>query len=170
MARSTGEGGGTEATTLIFPKKSDWDSLAEAKRTASKRSKSANGTYGKELTRLVEQCNMDRRAAKLVLSLDAIEDDGDLHVTVFHLIDGLKKLGVLKRAMAQEEMFDEHKIDTAALAAAGTKGAKGGAAKGGKKGQGATGDDVSNAMGGNVTKIGDAARKVAEQAGGAQTS
>jgi hypothetical protein len=156
MARSS-TGGGVEATTLIFPKKTDWDSLAEAKRAAKKRASSANGTYSKELARLVEECHMDRRAARIVLTLDAIEEDIDLHVTVFHIIDGMKKLGVLKRAQAQEEMFDSDKIDTAA-----TDGVK---APRGKKGKGATGDDLSAASGGKVTQIGTAARKVAESAG-----
>lgn len=157
------DGSGTEATTLIFPKKSAWDELAEAKRQAKKRASSANGTFSKVVARLVEEEHLDRRAARIVLALDAIEDEADLHVTVFHLIDGLKKLNILKRAMAQEEMFDDNKIDTAALATAGVKAAKG--AKRGPKVKGATGADISAAMGGNVTQIGDAARKVAEAAG-----
>jgi hypothetical protein len=160
MAKSPAAGGGssvTEATTLIFPKKSAWEEAREAKRTASKRSKSANGTWSTTLTRLVEDDHMDRRAARMVLALDAIEDDSDLHVTVFHLIDGLKKLGILKRAMAQEELFDDHKIDDASLKGSATAGAKGAKSK---KGSGATGTDLTN-----VTQIGDAARQVAEKAG-----
>jgi len=157
MAKSTGEGGGTEATTLIFPKKSAWEEAQEAKRTAKKRSSSANGTWSKTLTRLVEEEHMDRRAAQIVLKIDAIEDDADLHVTVFHVIDGLKKLGILKRAMAQEEMFDDNKIDTAAMATAGTK-----AAKDSRRKKGIGGDELLD----GVTRIGDAARKVAEAAGG----
>lgn len=164
MARSPAAGGGssvTEATTLIFPKKSAWEEAQTAKRTSTARSKSANGTWSKTLTRLVEEDHMDRRAARIVLALDAIQDDSDLHVTVFHLIDGLKKLGVLRRAMAQEEMFDDHKIDDAALKAAAAGGAKN--AKG-KKHPGVTGDQLP----GNVTQIGEAARKVAEAAGADQ--
>lgn len=150
MARSPagGEGSVTEATTLVFPKKSVWEELQEAKRTASKRSKSANGTYSSTLTRLVDDEHMDRRAARMVLAIGAIEDDSDLHTTVHHLIDGLKKLGILKRAMAQEEMFGENQIDTGAVA------------RGVKKAKGAKVDDDTN-----VTKIGDSARKVAERAG-----
>ncbi len=160
MAKST-ETGTTEATTLIFPKKSAWEEMAEAKRQAKKRSSSANGTFSKTVARLVEEEHMDRRAARIVLALDAIEDEEDLHVTVFHIIDGMKKLGILKRAMAQEEMFDDNKIDTAALASAAVK-----RAKGGRKPKGATGDDLSAAMAdGKVTQIGDAARRVAEAAG-----
>lgn len=151
-------GTGTEATTLIFPKKSDWEAAAEAKRTAKKRSASANGTFSKELSRLVDECNMDRRAARIVLQIDAIEDDADLHVTVFHVIDGLKKLGTLKRAMAQEEMFSEHQIDTAAVASASVRKNKKADAK----------DPKHTSAGATVHPIGDAARKVAEAAGGPQ--
>ncbi len=161
MAKSTGEGGGgTEATTLIFPKKSAWEEAQEAKRTAKKRSSSANGTWSKTLTRLVEEEHMDWRAAQIVLKIDAIEDDADLHVTVFHVIDGLKKLGILKRAMAQEEMFDDHKIDDKALAASAAAGAK--AAKTPRRKKGIGGDELPD----GITRIGDAARKVAEAAGG----
>ena len=67
MAKSKdGEGSSvTEATTLIFPKKTAWEELAEAKRTAKKRSSSANGTFSKVVSRLVEDEHMDRRAARL---------------------------------------------------------------------------------------------------------
>lgn len=160
MARSpaNGEGSVTEATTLIFPKKTAWDEACEAKRTAKKRSGSANGVFSKTMARLVEEEHMDRRAARIVVALDMIEDDDDLHTTVHHLIDGLKKRGILKRAMAQEEMFDEHKID--AKAVNGAKPPKGR----NKRGSGVTGEDLAKAAG-NVTPIGDAARRVAEQAG-----
>jgi len=136
----------TSATTLLFPKKSAWDEAAKAKREAKKRSASANGTFSKVVARLVEEEHMDRRAARLVLALDAIEDDEDLHVTVHHLIDGMKKLGILKRADAQEEMFEEHRINHSKDAKTTTEPAD----KGGD---------------GKVTPIGSAARKVAEQAG-----
>ena len=84
----------------------------------------------------------------------------------------MKKLGILTRAMAQEEMFDDNQIDGGALDAAQKAmgklkkpvAAKPG--KGSRKHKGATGDDLSAAMGGNVTQIGAAARKVAEAAGG----
>jgi hypothetical protein len=56
-------------------------------------------------------------------------------------------------------MFGEHKIDTAAVDSAKPP-------KGRKKLKGASGEDISEAMGGNVTSIGDAARKVTETAGG----
>lgn len=156
MARSpaNGEGSATEATTLIFPKKSAWEELLEAKRQAKKRASSANGTYSKVVARLVEEEHVDRRAARMLCSLDQIEDDADLHVTLHHLIDGLKKTGLMKRALAQEEMFDDNKIDETVTAAAG----KG---KNRKKHPGVNGDELPA----NVTQIGDAARKVTEAAG-----
>ena len=157
MAKSTdGEGSSvTEATTLVFPKKTNWEELSGAKRQAKTRAASANGTFSKVLARLVEECHMDRRAARIVLALDAIEDDDDLHVTLFHMVDGLKKLGVLKRAQAQEEMFAENKIDTDAVE--NVKEPK----KRGRPRKGIAGDELPA----NVTSIGEAARKVAESAG-----
>lgn len=157
MARSSknGESSVTEATTLIFPKKSAWEEAAEAKRTAKKRASSANGTFSKVMSRLVEEEGMDRRAARIVLALDAIEDDIDLHTSIFHVIDGLKKLGILKRAQAQEEMFDANKIDTAAVESIDPP------KKRGRPRKGIGGDELPD----NVTSIGDAARKVSEAAG-----
>lgn len=150
MARTpkNGNSGPTEtsATTLIFPKKSAWEEAVKAKRQAKQRSSSANGTYSKVIARLVEEEHMDRRAARMVLALDAIEDDEDLHVTLFHLVDGIKKLGILKRAQAQEQMFDEHKVDVDSVRTS-------------KK------SEKDEAETGNVRSIGSAARKVVEAAG-----
>jgi hypothetical protein len=158
MARSpaNGEGSVVEATTLMFPKKTAWEEAQEAKRTAKKRAASANGTFSKVIARLVDEEHMDRRAARIVLALDAIEDDSDLHVTVFHIIDGMKKLGILKRAMAQEEMFDDNKIDTSATDA--VKGRK-------KRGAKADAEAGGQSGGGGLRLVGDAARQVAEAAG-----
>lgn len=157
MARAPKDGnsGATEvvATTLIFPKKSAWEEAAEAKRIAKKRASSANGTFSTVIARLVEEEHMDRRAARIVLALDSIEDDVDLHTTVFHLIDGIKKLGILKRAQAQEEMFSENKIDTGAISAK----------KSSKKTDKEEAPEAKEE--GNVTHIGAAARKVVEAAG-----
>jgi hypothetical protein len=145
-----------EQTTLIFPKKTAWEECRDAKAQAKKRSSSANGTFSKVLARLIEEEHMDRRAAKIVLQIDAIEDDADLHITVHHVLDGLKKLGVMKRAMAQEELFDEHKVPDADA----------GAPANGKKTSGRKKADAKADTGpGNVTQIGTAARKVAESAG-----
>ena len=173
MARSPAKDGKasvTEATTLIFPKKSIWEDLAKTKRETKKRAQSQSGIYGAAVKDAVEKEHVDRKALAIVLKLEAMDDE-DLHVTLHHIIDGLKKLGILMRAMAQEEMFDEHKIDPGDLG--GDKPPRGGKkataakpAKGSRKHKGATGDDLSAAMGGNVTQIGTAARRVAEAAGG----
>jgi hypothetical protein len=163
MARSPANGAGSvaEATTLIFPKQSVWQDLAKTKRETKKRAASHTGIYGAAVKNAVEKDHIDRKALSIVLKLEAMEDD-DLHVTVHHMIDGMKKLGVLKRAMAQEEMFDDHKIDADALeTAAGKKAGKGaaGSRKGGTKGGGRA------PRASNVVQIGDAARQVAEAAG-----
>lgn len=155
MAKST-ETGDTEATTLIFPKKSAWEELILAKATAKKKASSANGTFSKVVGRLVEEEHMDRRAARLVAALDAIEDPEDLHVTFFHLMDGIEKLKLHERAMAAPDFFSAGRAASPQSAAAGAKAAK----QRGKKGEGA---DLTN-----VTPIGEAARKVAEAAGGPQ--
>ena len=112
------------------------------------------------MSRLVEEDHMDQKAASIVFKLDAIEDPDDLHVVVHHVIDGLKKLGILKRALAQEELFDEHKIDEGAVE--GTPGPKrrGRPPGGGKKGV-AIEPDMTN-----VTHIGDAAARVVAEAAG----
>jgi hypothetical protein len=157
MAKSTTEGEGTEATTLIFPKKSAYEDLVAAREQQRKRAQSASGAYSKIVTRLVTDEHMDRRAARLLCALFFIEEDEDLHVTFHHLMDGIEKLGIAKRAMVAPDFFT---APTAKSAAAGAKAAKEGKGKnGGGKGKGADADMS------NVTQIGDAARKVSEQAG-----
>jgi hypothetical protein len=166
MARSVPAGGGssvTEATTLIFPKKSIWEDLAKTKRETKKRQQSQAGIYGAAVKDAVEKEHVDRKALAIVLKLEAMDDD-DLHVCVFHMIDGMKKLGILTRAMAQEEMFDDHKVDASALD--GVKPPKAKAARGRPKANGKA--PRAGKKGDNVVHIGDAARSVAEQAGGAE--
>lgn len=161
MAKSTATGE-TEATTLIFPKKSAWEELIDAKATAKKRAQSANGAFSKVMARLVEEEHMDRRAARILVSLAMIEDDEDLHVTFHHLMDGIQKLKLDERAMAAPDFFTNAVSPQGATGSA--KNAKAGGAKGGKGGKGGkNAPDMTN-----VTSIGDAARRVAEEAGGAQ--
>jgi uncharacterized protein YfaP (DUF2135 family) len=159
MAKST-EGEGAEATTLIFPKKSAYDELVEARGQQKKRSQSASGAYSKVVARLVETEHMDRRAARLLCALFFIEEDEDLHVTFHHLMDGIKKLKLDERAMAAPDFFT---APTPQTVAAGVKSAKG--AKSAKGGKGKTAPTTAD----NVTHIGDAARRVVEQAGGPQS-
>lgn len=171
MARSPAKGTGsvTEATTLIFAPKSVWEDLAKTKRETTKRAQSQTGQFGAAVKDAVETKHIDRKALGIVLKLDSLDDE-TLHVTMFHLIDGCKKLGILKRAMAQEEMFDEDKIDAEALetvkepkkaAAAGKKNGNDGAAKVRKKHPGVTGAELDA----NIKSIGEAARTVTEAAG-----
>lgn len=160
MARSpaTGEGSRPEATTLIFPKKSILEDLAKIKRETKKRMQSQSGIYGNAVKEAVEKEHVDRKALSIVLKLEAMDDD-DLHVVVFHMIDGMKKLGILKRAMAQEEMFDEDQIDGGALDAAEK------AMKKAKNGKGRPKGSKNAAKAGGLEPIGTAARSVAETAG-----
>lgn len=159
MAKNTGTGE-TEATTLIFPKKSAYEELVSAKAQAKKRSQSANGAFSKVLSRLVEDEHMDRRAARILCTLDAIEDPEDLHVTFHHLMDGIKKLKLDERAMAAPNFFDAPTPETAANGVQ--------AAKGSKKKRGPKGEAEPDMT--NVANFGDAARKVTEQAGTSQTA
>jgi hypothetical protein len=152
MARKPPEEADVEQTTLIFPKKTILEELAETKRTTTTRAQAATGKFGAAVKTAVETEHVDRKALGIALKLWAMEDD-DLHVTLFHLMDYIKKLGVTKRAMAQEEMFEEHKTDLAA------------AESGGKKTRAKKGDAKADTGPGNVTQIGTAARKVAESAG-----
>jgi hypothetical protein len=132
------------------------------KRQSKKRSQSASGTYSKALASAVEHSHVSRFAFSHAAAFADLDDE-KLHVEVFHFIDYMKKLGVMKRAMAQEEMFSEHKADLGALdEAAGGKG-RGGRRKKGEPEAGAGGEPLP----GNVSRLGDHARTVAEQAGGA---
>lgn len=157
MARSpaNGEGSVTEQTTLIFPKKSALESLLETKRQSKKRSQSAAGSYSKAQTEAVEHEHVSRFAFRHAAAFADLDDE-KLHVEMFHFIDYVKKLGVMKRAMSTEDMFEDRKIDATALD--GVQKPKGKRAK-----KGIAGDELPD----NVTSIGAAARNVAEQAGGA---
>lgn len=158
MARSpaTGEGSVTEQTTLIFPKKTELEELLGTKRQAKKRSQSASGTYSKALASAIEHSHVSRFAFAHAAAFADLDDE-KLHVEVFHFIDYMKKLGVLKRAMAQEEMFDKDKPDLGALDEA----AGGGKKPRSKKNPGVTGDELPA----NVSRLGDHARTVTEGAG-----
>ena len=167
MARSaeSGQGSVLEATTLVFPKASVWESLAATKRSTKAKMQSQSGIYGQAVKDAAEKDHVDRKALAIVLKLDGMEDD-DLHVTMYHIIDGCKKLGILKRAMAQEEMFSPGEISPGDVAKS-VKAAKGATKPNGK----AKPDKDPKPAGGrtkrgsNVVQIGDAARQVAEAAG-----
>lgn len=115
MARTprNGKSGPTEATatTLLMPAESVIQKLAQAKRSAKKRTQSINGELGQTIGKAVEDKNVDRKALSIACQLDNLPEER-LHVTYFHLLKYMDDLGIPKRAKAQEEMFEEHKSDT----------------------------------------------------------
>lgn len=153
MARSpkNGKGGATKvvATTLLLPAdnvliggKDGKGGLEETQRVQSARAKSAIGIYRNKVKAAVDNDHLENAAWADALKYKNL-DDKTLHVRYFHLMHYLEVLGVVKRATAQEEMFDA--------------GETGPAPK--------TGDGDDDSEGNKVTRIGAAARKVAEQAG-----
>lgn len=142
MARKAGTNGRSstlQATVLLLPPDSVIEALTETRRNSKKRAQSASGTLSDAINK-AEEKHLDRTAHALACKLDALDDE-KLHVVYFHLMHYVEVLGVVKRATAQEEMF--------------AAGETGQAPKNGK------GDDDES----KVTRIGAAARKVAEQAG-----
>lgn len=144
MARKpkNGKSGPTEtvATNLIMPASAVIQGIAKAKRSAKKRTGQINGEVGDMIAKAVENKHLDRKACGIACQLDAMDDER-LGPTYFHLLRYLDDLGIPTRATAQSEAFQAK--DTG---------------PGLKKGDG---DEPE----GNVTRIGTAARKVAEQAG-----
>lgn len=140
--------GGPLETTIIFPTKAIVLELAEAKRNTKKRTQSANGTLGEKIGKACEESHLDRKAFSLACQLDAMDDER-LHITYHSLLKYCEDLGVTKRALAQEELFDPNA----------TEEERGGA-------RGDDDDDPKSGRGGStVTPIGGAARRVAEAAG-----
>lgn len=132
--------GSVLTTAIIFPPKSTVQDLAKLKRDTKKRTQSQNGKLGESIKTACEDKHLDRKAFSMACQLENLDDER-LHVTYHSLIKYCEDLGVTKRAMAQEELFD-----------------------------GGTGGEpeakVSDkADDGKVTPIGRAARKVAESAG-----
>lgn len=151
MARKAGTNGRSstpQATTLIVPSKkvlvgaSGEEGLKKTRRIQTQKSRSAMGVYRNALKESQEKEHLDKRAWAIVNQLDDLSDE-DLHVTYFHLMHYLDKMGVTKRATAQEEMFEGNETGPSPKA----------------NGRGKDEDDDK------VTRIGAAARKVAEDAG-----
>lgn len=152
MARSPAKGGGsvTEQTTLILAKKGPLESLLEIARQSKKRQQSAAGTYGKALSEAVEQEHVSRFAFQQTKTWANLDDER-LHVELISFIHYMKVLGVLKRGLAQEEMFTNE--ETAPRASKG-------------RGADAKGDQPAGGRSsGGLKLVGDAARQVAEAAG-----
>jgi hypothetical protein len=118
--------------------------LSKAKRNARKQVRDIGQTFSEKFAKAQEHDHVDRRAANIAFNLDSLSDE-QLHVTYFHLMFYLDDLGITRRATKQEEMFS-----------AGETGAKTPKTP-----------EFEDDEDGKVTRIGAAARKVAEQAGAA---
>lgn len=127
----------TVATTLLMPEATVLPKLSKAKQAAKKQASAASGVFGDKFSKAQERDHVDRRAANIAFGLDGL-DDKTLHVTYFHLLRYFDDLGIPARAQAQNEMFDA-----------------------GDTGPGLKDDGEDS----NVTRIGAAARKVAQAAG-----
>lgn len=92
-------------TTIIFPPKTTVEELAKARRDTKKRTQSMSGTLGEKIGAAVENNHLDRKAFGIACQLDAMDDER-LHVTWHSLLKYAADLGIIKRATAQEELFD----------------------------------------------------------------
>lgn len=106
----SGTVGAALETTIIFPPKTLVEELAKAKRDTKKRTQSANGTLGEKIGAAVEDKHLDRKAFSMACQLDAMDDER-LHITYHSMLKYCEDLGVTKRAMAQEELFDPNATD-----------------------------------------------------------
>lgn len=136
----------TVATTLLMPAPKVMQDIAKAKRSAKKRTGVINGEVGDMIAKAVENKHLDRKACSIACQLDAMDDER-LGVTYFHMLRYFDDLDIPKRAKAQNEMFEAK--DTGP----------------GLKSNGKDDDGEGEETAGNVTRIGTAARKVAERAG-----
>ena len=128
----------TVATTLLMPDSKTVQALAKSRRSTQKRTREISGEFGNEVGKAVEKKHVDRKALSIACQLNDMSAE-KLHVTYFHMLRYLDDLGVPERATAQQELFDQ--------------GPQEGAETEADEGEG------------NVTRIGRAARNVAEQAG-----
>lgn len=109
MAKN-GKTGETMATTLLFPAKSVVEKLSKAKRDTRKRVRDINDEFGKKFAKGVDEEHGDRRALNILFNLDSL-DDKQLHVTWMHLMKGAEDLGIVARATAQGELFENGEDD-----------------------------------------------------------
>jgi hypothetical protein len=110
MARAPkdGKSGPTEtvATTLLLPSAKLVKDLVQEGRNVKKRTQSIAGEFGEKIAAAVENKHLDRKALSLARTLDALADE-KLHVTYIHLMEYIEWLGIKKRALAQEELFED---------------------------------------------------------------
>lgn len=119
----------------LYPRDADLNSLIKAKRSAKQQTSEIGGTIGEKIAKAVEEKHLDRKAFNMVCTLDALEDER-LAITLPHLLHYIRVRGLMERADAQPIM---------PLA---------------QEGSPALGETA-----GNVTRLGTAARRVAETAG-----
>lgn len=102
--------GGELETTIIFTPKTVIEELAKARRDTKKRTQSMSGTLGEKIGKAVEENHLDRKAFSLACQLDSLDDER-LHITWHNLLKYAADLGIVKRAAAQEELFDPNASD-----------------------------------------------------------
>lgn len=135
-------------TNLLIARKEIVEDIVDAKEKTRKKVALANDAFGKKFSGAVDKEHVDRRAANIAMNLASLEDE-QLHVTLYHLFFYIKDLGLLDRAKKQEELFSAGEVGPAPKI------------KGEEDDEGDGDHDSSSAS----SRIGVAARKVAESAG-----
>lgn len=97
--------GGEFETTIIFPTKNIVCELRDLKRDTKKRVQGQNGKVGQKIGDAVENEHLNRKAHNIACQLDALDDE-TLHLVWHSLLKYADDMGVIKRATAQEELFD----------------------------------------------------------------
>lgn len=97
--------GAAHKTTIMMTPKSVLEDLLKETRNAKKRTQSISGKIGEQIAKAVEEKHLDRKAFSIARQLDALDEER-LHLTYYNLLYYLDVLGVVKRATAQEEMFE----------------------------------------------------------------
>lgn len=133
---------------LLMPPTSTIKSLKIERTKALKTSRNATSAYGAEVAKAVEKKHVDKKALSMAFSLDDMPDE-KLAITLPHLLRYIDDLKLHERAEAAQGMF---RTDPESL-------------NEGEAGEDDDGDGDDDGKRGSVTRIGDAARKVAERAG-----
>lgn len=126
-------------TTLLMPTPKVVQDLVKAKRNLKTNVGELTGTYAEKIGKAVADKHLDKKAFSIVASLDTMSDER-LGITYFHLLAYMDSAGITKRAKAQNTMFGENEMGDNAI-------------------------DDAGETDTNVTSIGTAGRRVAEQAG-----
>lgn len=135
-------------TTLLMPEPSVVQSLAKAKLKLQKANNTSGGELGQKIGTAVETKHLDRKAFSIACQFNKMldHDAEKMAITYFHLLRYLTDLSIPEKAKEHEGMFEAKETGP------------------GLKGKDKE-DTDSDTGTGNVTHIGAAARKVAQQAG-----